>query len=159
MSSIIVAMAENRTIGIDNTLPWHLSADLKKFREVTTGHTIIMGRKTYDSIGRPLPKRRNIVITRQEGLDIEGCEVVNSIEEALKLSEGEKAFIIGGEQIYRQSLDLVDELYITKVQVEVQGDAWFPEFDESSWQLVEEEKFTADEKNDHNFAFQVYKKA
>lgn len=158
MSAIIVAMAENRTIGIENTLPWHLSADLKKFREVTTGHTIIMGRKTYDSIGRPLPKRRSIVITRQKGLEIEGCEVVNSIEEALELSRNEKAFIIGGEQIYRQSLSLVDELYITKVQAEVQGDAFFPEFDESSWSLVEEEKFTADEKNDHNFSFQVYKK-
>ena len=157
MLALIVAMAENRCIGINNTLPWRLSNDLQYFKKITTGNAIIMGRKTYDSIGRPLPNRRNIIITRQEDLVIPGCEVVNSIEQAQALTKGTDAFIIGGAEIYTQSLELVDRIYLTQVKANVEGDAFFTEFS-SDWKTISEEKHLADEKNQYDHSFLILEK-
>src|SRR5271165_6767188 len=125
--SIVVAISENHVTGKDNKLLWHLPNDLKHFKEITTGHTVIMGRKTYDSVGKPLPKRRNIIITRQP-ITIEGCEVVNSIEAALVLCKDEnEVFIVGGAEIYKQSIKLTDRIYLTIVHKKFEGDSFFPE--------------------------------
>ena len=132
--SIIVAMSSNRAIGINNTLPWHLSEDLKHFKSLTTGHTIIMGRKTYESIGKPLPNRRNIVVTRNLNTFYDGVEIVHSLEDAFSISSNdEEVFIIGGSNIYEQSLNLVKHLYITEITKAFEGDAFFPEIDKSLW--------------------------
>ncbi len=125
--NIIVAVAENNVIGCHNKLIWHISEDLKRFKRLTTGHPIIMGRKTYDSIGRALPNRLNVVISRNADLKIEGCEVVGSLDEALKLTEGQDPFVIGGGEIYRQALPLATKLYLTKVYQSPEGDTHFPE--------------------------------
>ena len=139
--SALVAMAKNRVIGRDNTLPWRLSADLKRFKQLTLGHTLVMGRKTYESIGRPLPGRRMVVITRQPGFRPEGVQVVHSLEEALAAApaDEQELFIGGGAEIYRQAMPLTDRLYLTVIEREVEGDAYFPELDLSRWQLVDEE--------------------
>ena len=158
MISIIAAMDKNRLIGRDNGLPWRLSADLKKFKELTTGNAIIMGRKTWESLGRPLPNRQNIVISRQKGLNIEGCETATSLEEAISLAKSEKKFIIGGGQIYKIALEVADEMLLTEVDTKADGDAWFPEFNKESWTLTEETKHSSDEKNEHNFSFCTYSK-
>ena len=132
--SIIVAMSSNRVIGVNNTLPWHLSEDLKHFKFLTVGHTIIMGRKTYDSIGRALPNRRNIVISRNIEISCEGAEVVHSIENAFSISKNDgEVFVIGGSNIYEQALHLVDHLYITEIKKSFLGDAFFPEINKSIW--------------------------
>jgi dihydrofolate reductase len=132
--SIIVAMSSNRVIGVNNTLPWHLSEDLKHFKSLTTGHTIIMGRKTYESIGRPLPNRRNIVISRNMEASYEGAEVVHSIENAFSISRNDnEVFVIGGSNIYEQALSLVDQLYITEIKKSFSGDAYFPEINKQIW--------------------------
>ncbi len=132
--SIIVAMSSNLAIGVNNTLPWHLSEDLKHFKSLTTGHTIIMGRKTYESIGRPLPNRRNIVVSRNLNTFYDGVEIVNSLEDALSISSNdEEVFIIGGSNIYEQSLSFVEYLYITEIAKAFEGDAFFPEIDKSLW--------------------------
>ena len=132
--SIIVAMSSNRAIGVNNTLPWHLSEDLKHFKSLTTGHTIIMGRKTYESIGRPLPNRRNIVVSRNLNTFYDGVEIVHSLEDAFSISSNdEEVFIIGGSNIYEQSLNLVEYLYITEIAKAFEGDAFFPEIDKSLW--------------------------
>jgi dihydrofolate reductase len=132
--SLIVAMARNRVIGINNTLPWHLPEDLKHFRNLTMGHHIIMGRKTYDSIGRPLPGRTTVIVTRDPGYAMAGCLVAHSLDEAVKLSEGDdEAFFVGGTSLYEQALPLAERLYITEIQADYQGDAHFPEFDGAHW--------------------------
>ena len=132
--SIIVAMSSNRVIGVNNTLPWHLSEDLKHFKSLTTGHTIIMGRKTYESIGRPLPNRRNIVISRNSNTSYEGVEVVYSLEDAFSISTNDKeVFVIGGSNIYEQALSFVDQLYITEIKKSFIGDAFFPEINKQIW--------------------------
>ena len=132
--SIIVAMSSNRVIGVNNTLPWHLSEDLKHFKSLTTGHTIIMGRKTYESIGRPLPNRRNIVISRNSNTSYEGVEVVYSLEDAFSISTNDKeVFVIGGSNIYEQALSFVDQLYITEIKKSFLGDAFFPEINKQIW--------------------------
>ena len=132
--SIIVAMSSNRAIGINNTLPWHLTEDLKHFKSLTTGHTIIMGRKTYESIGKPLPNRRNIVVSRNLDTFSDGVEIVHSLEDAFSISSNdEEVFIIGGSNIYEQSLNLVEYLYITEIAKAFEGDAFFPEIDKSLW--------------------------
>jgi len=132
--SIIVAMSSNRVIGVNNTLPWHLSEDLKHFKSLTTGHTIIMGRKTYESIGRPLPNRRNIVISRNSNTSYEGVEVVHSLEDAFSISTNDKeVFVIGGSNIYEQALSFVDQLYITEIKKSFIGDAFFPEINKQIW--------------------------
>jgi len=132
--SIIVAMAKNRTIGVDNTLPWRCPEDLKHFKALTMGHHMIMGRKTFDSIGKPLPGRTTVVITRNTDLKIEDCVMANSLEGAIAAcGHDDKIFIVGGAEIYAQALPLVDSLYITEIQREVEGDAYFPELNASDW--------------------------
>jgi dihydrofolate reductase len=132
--SLIVAMARNRVIGVDNTLPWHLPEDLKHFKALTMGHHIIMGRKTYDSIGRPLPGRTTVIVTRDPGYTMAGCLVAHSLDEAVRLSEGDdEAFFVGGSSLYEQALPLADRLYITEIQADYLGDAHFPEFDRQEW--------------------------
>ena len=126
MIKIIVATSKNRVIGDSNSLIWHLPADLKRFKEITTGNTIVMGRKTFESIGRPLPNRRNIIITRDITYDVEGCEVVNSLEEALMICNN-NCFIIGGGEIYSQTISIADQIYLTQVHEDFDGDTTFPE--------------------------------
>ena len=143
--SIIVAAARNNAIGKDNQMLWHISADLKHFKAITTGHTVIMGRKTLESIGRPLPKRRNIVITRNENIEMEGVEFFNSLEEAFKHVEAEEeVFVIGGGEIYKQTLPLASKLYFTFVDKDFEADTFFPEVD-SSWKEVSSEKRGCDD--------------
>jgi dihydrofolate reductase len=143
--SLIVAVSRNGVIGIDNQLPWHLPEDLKYFKSVTMGKTLIMGRKTYDSIGHPLPGRTNIVVTRDASWQASGVEVAQSLEAAMSLgqkacldAEADEIMVIGGEQIYRMTLPAADRLYLTQVDAEVEGDAFFPEVDFSQWKQVNE---------------------
>jgi dihydrofolate reductase len=142
--SAIVAMAANRCIGKDNALPWRLPADLKRFKQLTLGHTLILGRKTYESIGRPLPGRKTIVVTRQRDYAPEGVRVAHSLEQALELARGEdEVFIAGGADLYRQSLEQVRRLYLTRLEREYAGDTFFPELDLSHWRLLAEEHHPA----------------
>jgi dihydrofolate reductase len=156
MIKIIVAISKNKVIGKDNSLIWHLPADLKRFKEITAGNAVIMGRKTYESIGKPLPNRRNIIITRNENYEVEGCEVVNSLEEALLICY-ENCFIIGGAEIYKQSLPITDEIYLTEVDNVFDGDSFFPELG-NEWYEVSNEKFEADDKNQFNYSFIKYER-
>jgi dihydrofolate reductase len=152
--SIIVAVSKNGAIGKDNQLLWRLSDDLKQFRKLTTGHTIIMGRKTFDSIGKALPNRINIVISRQENLQIEGCHVVDSIEKAIelakKLEQNGEIFIIGGGNVYQQALGLANKIYLTEVHVEIDGDTHF-EFNRSEWKEISRISFEKNDKNEYDF--------
>lgn len=154
--TIIAAMDKNRLIGKDNDLPWRLSADLQNFKKLTSGNAIIMGRKTWDSLGRPLPNRVNIVITRDKNFKADGAITVHSIADAEKAAGETPAFIIGGGQIYSMAIDSVNEMILTHVDTEVQGDAWFPEFNEADWQVTESEDFKADEKNEYDFTVKRY---
>lgn len=157
--SLIVAVAENGIIGTGGTMPWHITEDFAHFKAVTLGHSVVMGRKTYESIGRPLPRRRNIVITRNSDLRIEGCEMATSLEGALAMCEGEEeVFVIGGGEIYRQAMPLSDKLYITHVGVEVEGDTRFPTIDPEIWREVRREEFARGKDFDHPFAFVDYEK-
>ena len=151
--SAVVAISENHVIGKDNKLLWYLPKDLKHFKEITSGHTVIMGRKTYDSVGKPLPNRRNIIITRQP-ITIEGCEVVNSVEAALDLvKDKHEVFIVGGAEIYKLAMPLTDRIYLTIVHAEFEGDTFFPEIDERIWKEVSRQDHEADEKNSLAFSF------
>lgn len=141
--SAIVAMATNRCIGRNNTLPWRLPADLKRFKQLTMGHTLIMGRKTYESIGRPLPGRTMIVVTRQRDYAPEGVQVAHSLEQALELARGDEVFIAGGADLYRQAMERVRRLYLTRIDRDYEGDTFFPELDLSGWRLVAEEHHPA----------------
>jgi dihydrofolate reductase len=145
--ALVVAMGPDRVIGLDGGLPWHFSEDLRHFRSVTTGHAIIMGRKTWDSIGRPLPGRRNIVVTRQEGLEIDGCEVVHSLGAALQLAREHdpEPRIIGGGALYREALPLATRLYVTEVACPVDGDTFFPAIDPSEWRESERRQGDSEE--------------
>lgn len=156
MIKLIVAISKNRVIGDSNKLIWNIPNDLKRFKELTTGHPIVMGRKTSQSIGRPLPNRRNIIVTRDENYGVDGCEVVNSIEEALLLT-GNDCFIIGGGEIYRQVLSITDQIYMTVVDEEFEGDTTFPELS-SAWYVSKKEDFLADGKNPYNYSFIFYEK-
>ena len=141
--SIIVAMAQNRTIGINNTLPWRCPEDLKHFKSLTMGHHMIMGRKTYDSIGKPLPGRTTVVVTRNPGLKIEGCIVTHSLEQAIAACAGDdEIFIVGGAELYTQALPLADTIYLTEIQQEVMGDAHFPAFKQQEWREMAREPRT-----------------
>ncbi len=152
--SIVVAMDSNRLIGKDNELPWQLPADLAFFKKLTTGNTILMGRKTFDSIGRPLPNRRNIVITRNTDIEITGCEVVNSIEEALLLAQREaEVMVIGGAKLYQQILPIADRLYITQIESEFDGDTYFPSYNEAEWFQISLDSREPDEDNHHKCHF------
>ena len=151
--SAVVAIAENHAIGKNNQLLWYLPNDLKHFKQITSGHTVIMGRKTYESVGKPLPNRRNIVITRQN-LEIPGCEVVNTVEAALELCAGEQeVFIIGGAEIYKLALPLTNRIYLTIVHRSFEADAFFPPISLSEWQETAREDFEADEKNNIPYSF------
>ena len=159
--SLIAAIAENNVIGKDNDLIWRLPADLKFFKETTSGHAIIMGRKNYESIGRPLPNRQNIIITRNPEYQVEGCLVVNSLEAALEAAQANgdtEPFIIGGGEIYKMALPLVDKMYITRVHEEFDGDTFFPDVDYSKWDELKRERREPDEKNVHPFTILIYKK-
>ncbi len=152
--SLIVAMAENRVIGRDNQLPWRLSADLQHFKALTMGKPIVMGRKTWESIGRPLPGRTNIVVTRDAGYQAEGCTVVHSVDQALEAAAGsDEVMVIGGANLYQQLLERADCLYLTLVKAAVEGDAWFPEFDMAQWREVGRESHSRDEKNEFDYEF------
>ncbi|MDX5152073.1 MAG: dihydrofolate reductase [Acidiferrobacterales bacterium] len=153
MISIIAAMDENRLIGSNNDLPWHLPADLQRVKQLTTGHSIILGRKNYESIGRPLPGRKNIVITHNPGFEAPGCVVVNSIEAALEAAAGDDVFIFGGARIYEQMFDLAERMYLTKIHATFKGDTWFPEYDSTDWQEIEHQDFNADQKNPYDYSF------
>jgi dihydrofolate reductase len=139
----IVAMASNRCIGKDNTLPWRLPADLKRFKQLTLGHTLVMGRKTYESIGRPLPGRTMVVLTRQRDYAPEGVQVAHSLEQALEQARGDEVFIAGGADLYQQTLERIRRLYLTRIERDYAGDTFFPEVDLSGWRLVEEEHHPA----------------
>ena len=156
MIKIIVAMSKNRVIGKNNELIWKLSSDLKRFKELTTNNPVIMGRKTYESIGRPLPNRRNIIITRNTEYSVEGCEIVSSLEEALLLTNNE-CFIIGGGEIYTQSLEVADKIYLTLVNKEFEGDTTFPELDDK-WTKISRKDFKADDKNEYDYSFIEYER-
>ena len=158
MISIIVAIAKNGVIGDKNSLLWHISEDLRFFKRTTSGHPVIMGRKTYESLGRPLPNRENVVISRTID-SIEGCRVVRSLEEAIALFPAEEeVFIIGGAQIYALALEVADRFYLTRVGHEYEGDTSFPSWDESHWQLVSREEHERGEKYPHPFAFEFYER-
>ena len=158
MIAIIVAVAENGVIGGDNRLLWHISEDLKHFKAVTTGHPVVMGRKTYESLGRPLPGRRNVVVTRQN-ISIEGCDVVHSLDEALALFRPEeKVFVIGGAQIYAQALPLCDEFYLIWVFLGYQGDTCLPRWDEREWEILDSESIASGKEFPYPFAFEHYRR-
>lgn len=156
--SVIVAVAENGVIGDKNTLLWHISEDLRNFKRVTSGHPVIMGRKTFDSLGRPLPNRTNVVITRQD-ITIDGCEVVHSLDEALALFPAEdEVFVIGGAQIYAEALPRADRFYLTRVHRAYEGDTSFPEWDQNEWQTIESEHFERGEKYEYPFTIEIYER-
>jgi dihydrofolate reductase len=155
MISLIVAYANNRVIGKDGKMPWHLPNDLKHVKEVTTGQTIVMGRKTFESLGRPLPNRRNVVLTRNREFSAPGVDVVHSKEEVLELGD---VIIFGGADIYRQFMDVVDRLYITEIDLDVEGDTFFPEWDRDAFQLVSVKKGVVDEKNPYPHTFYLYER-
>lgn len=158
--SIIAAMSANRVIGSNNDLPWRLPADWKRFKSLTMGHHLIMGRKTFESIGQPLPGRTTIVITRQTGFaPAGGVLVAHSIDQALQMVTGDnEVFVAGGAQIYQQMLPRADRLYLTSIHAEFEGDTDFPEFEESDWQLISEENQEPDEKNPYSYSFLVYER-
>ena len=161
--SLIAALATNDVIGRDNQVPWHLPTDLRRFKELTMGHHLVMGRKTFDSVGRPLPGRTTVVITRSNDWSADGVAVVHSLEDALRVAAnaGEsEVFIAGGAEIYELAMHRADRMYLTRVHAEVEGDTFFPEFDDvSEWRLVDAEHCEADERNLYPFSFLTYERA
>ena len=152
--TIVVAIGENNAIGKNNELLWYLPKDLRHFKTITKGHTVIMGRKTFESVGKPLPNRRNIIITRNTDLAIEGTEVVHTLEEALELcKQAEEVFIIGGAEIYKIAMPHTDKIYLTVVHENFEADAFFPEIDRNLWLETASEKHLPDDKNNLNFTF------
>ncbi|MBT4570629.1 MAG: dihydrofolate reductase, partial [Nitrosomonadales bacterium] len=144
--TIIVAISENLVIGHRNTLPWHISEDLKNFKKITLNHSVIMGRKTFESIGKPLKYRRNIVISRNKNLQVSGVEIVSSLDDAICLTKAEdEVFIIGGEQIYEIALPIATNMFITKVHSTIEGDAFFPNFDENQWKKLTQNDLESEE--------------
>lgn len=158
MLSLIVAIGKNNEIGKGNMLLWDLPRDMKYFRETTSGHPVIMGRKTFESIGRALPKRRNIVITRDTSYSQDSIEVVHSLDEAINLFANEEVFIIGGAEIYRQAIEKADRLYITEVDGNFEADAFFPEIDKNIWQEKNREHYDRDDENKFDMDFVIYER-
>ncbi len=155
--SLIVAVSTNNIIGVRGEMPWHISEDLRRFRELTTGKPVVMGRKTFDSIGRPLPERRNIVITRDPNFTAPGCDIVASPDVAVELiGELAEIMVIGGSQIYAGFLPRARRIYLTRVHAHIDGDSYFPALDESEWKLVCCEEHAANEARQHGFAFMTY---
>lgn len=160
MTTIVVAMGQKNEIGSNNQLLWHLPKDLKHFKELTSGHPVIMGRKTYESIGRPLPNRTNIVVSQRKDWFEEGVLIVGSLKEALKFAKkiDENIYIIGGGEIYRQTMDLCDRLEVTRVNAELEADTFFPEIDSEKWQKTNEICHEKDEKNSFDFCFETWER-
>lgn len=160
MVTIIAAIAENNALGKDNQLIWHLPSDLKRFKKTTLNHAVIMGRKTYESLGKPLPNRTNIVITRDKNYKAKGCVVVNSIKEALEYvaKEDENPFILGGAEIYRQAMPYTDKLDITFVHHKFEADVFFPEIDKTIWKETSREKIKADENHKYDYSFVTFER-
>lgn len=157
--AIIVAMARNRTIGVNNSLPWRCPEDLNHFKSLTMGHHLIMGRTTFDSIGTPLPGRTTVVVSRDRDLNIEGCLIAHSLPEAIAACAGDsEIFIVGGADMYAQSLALADTLYITEIQQDVEGDAQFPEFDRHAWLETSREVRSQKTPQPLNYHFVTYRK-
>lgn len=154
--SLIVAVAENGVIGHNNQLIWHLPNDLKQFKRLTTGHCIIMGRKTFESIGKPLPNRTSIIISRNSDFQVQGCITVDSLENAISEAqkiENEEAFVIGGAEIYRLALPIIDKIYLTEVHHAYEGDTFFPTIDKKIWHETHREDFETDEKHTVKYSF------
>lgn len=160
MTTIVVAMGEKNEIGFENQLLWHLPKDLKHFKEITSGHPVIMGRKTYESIGKPLPNRTNIVVSRKTDWFEEGILIVGSIKEAVKFAKkiDEEIFIIGGGKIYEQTMDVVDKLEVTLVKADLEADTFFPKIDPKIWKKTDEICHEKDEKNQYDFCFQTFER-
>lgn len=157
--AIIVATDEQGLIGKENDLPWKLSADLQYFRRVTMGKPLIMGRNTHESIGRALPGRKNIIVTKNKAYQVEGCTVVHSIDDALlECEQVDEVMIMGGASLYKQLLPLADKLYLTQVHASLEGDTWFPEWQKNEWSELSREDHLADDKNEFNYSFIVYEK-
>jgi dihydrofolate reductase len=154
--SLIVAASTNNVIGAKGNLPWRLSADLKRFKTLTMGKPIVMGRKTYESIGRPLPGRQNIVITRQDNYAPEGCTVVQSVDAALAAADAPEIMIIGGGHIYEAFIPMAERIYLTRVDADIDGDTYFPEISEDQWQEVSRQEQAADPDNDYDVVFMEY---
>ncbi|MFZ4450839.1 dihydrofolate reductase [Salibacterium aidingense] len=154
MISFVAAIDENRLIGADNSMPWHLPNDLKHFKKITHGSPVIMGRKTYEAIGKPLPGRRNIIITGHEDYEAPGCEVIHSLNDIPPMEqEAEELFIIGGAAIFEQTFPLASRMYLTIIHDHFNGDTYFPEWEEENWRMVEEKQGTVDEKNVYPHTF------
>ncbi len=159
MISIIVAIGKNNTLGFGNALPWHLPDDLKRFKKLTLGHAIIMGRRTYESIGKPLPDRKNIVITREKDFAAPGCIVAHSWEEAVRSAGDEtEIFVVGGSQIYAMALPHTDKLYLTWVEAETDGDVFFPKLDLDEWRETYSESHPMDERHGYPSTFKIYER-
>ena len=158
--SIIAAVADNGVIGARNGLPWHLPDDLKRFRRLTMGHPIVMGRRNYESIGRPLPGRMNLVLSHDAAYSAPGCRVATTLDEALTMAGSDpEIFIIGGATLYAQTLDRADRIYLTRVHAHVPGDVWFPSYDEKDWTEVERREHEADSRHAYAFSFITLKRA
>ncbi len=157
--ALIVATDHQSLIGKDNDLPWHLSADLRYFKKITMGKPLIMGRNTHESIGRPLPGRKNIIVTKNKHYKQEGCSVVHSIEAALKeANNAEEVIVMGGASLYKQFLPLANKLYLTLVHANLEGDTWFPQWQPNEWQQISREDHPADDKNEYPYSFIVYQR-
>ncbi len=157
--SVIAAMSQNHIIGRDGALPWHLPTDLARFKSITTGHTVIMGRKTFESVGQPLPNRRTIVITRNNDYQGAGVFIAHSLDEALDHAAREdEVFILGGEAVYRIALPRADRLYLTIIHATIEGDTYFPTLDFDDWKLVEDERHEADDRHAYAFSFRRYER-
>jgi dihydrofolate reductase len=156
--SFIVAMDIQQAIGLGNDLPWRLPADLAYFKKTTLNHTILMGRKTYESMGKPLPSRTNVILTQNKEYEAEGCTIVHNVEEAVALFKNEEVFVIGGAEIFKLFMPFVDRLYITLIEHEFEADTYFPEFDIEDWNLVSSEDGIKDAKNPYDYSFLVYEK-
>ncbi len=161
MISLIWAMDNNRLIGANNQMPWGISdipADMAWFRKHTLGKPVLMGRKTFESIGKPLPQRRNIILSRQQDLQIDGCEVVHSLDDVVNMFEDEELVVMGGAEIYKLAMPQADRLYYTQIEHEFEGNAWFPEIDLNTWQNVHSESHQPDEKNKYPYQFEIYER-
>lgn len=159
MLSIVVAVSENNVIGLANDLPWKLSGDLKRVKTLTMGHHLIMGRKTFDSIGRPLLGRTTIVITRQNAFQAEGCMIVNSLKDAIEIASNDsEAFIFGGGEIFKEALPFTTKVYLTRVHCSVKGEIYFPELNLAEWEKTSEQRYLKDEKNEYDCTVQEWKR-
>ena len=151
--SIVVAMDRERVIGRDGDLPWRLPNDLQRFRAITMGHPIIMGRRTFESIGRPLPGRHNIVVSRRRGFEADGCSVADGLPAALEIAGAGECMVVGGAMLYAEALPLARRLYLTEVDASVAGDTWFPDFDRDRWRELARERYPADERHAFDYAY------